>query len=126
MVVNNETYSISKEDKLKNLKVKNLDILGTSKSVASPTATAALEGSLLKATFTGFTTAAAASQVFTITNSKLTTDSVILCSVCNQGSNDAQMTVTRQLLAAGSVAVTLKNNGAAALNGDVIITVLLL
>ena len=40
----------------------------------------------------------------------------------NKGANDAQMTVTRVEPAAGSFIVTGTNNGAAALNGDVIIS----
>lgn len=73
-------------------------------------------------TFTGLTTASAASQVFTITNSVCTVGSAILVSASNLGANDAQMTVTRVTPGAGSFTVTLTNNGAAALNGDVIIT----
>jgi len=73
-------------------------------------------------TFTGQTTASAASQVFTITNSVCTVGSAILVSASNLGGNDAQMTVTRVTPGAGSFTVTLTNNGAAALNGDVIIT----
>lgn len=73
-------------------------------------------------TFTGLTTAAAASQVFTITNSLCTATSAILCTLANLGANDAQMTVQRVVPGAGSFTVTAKNNGAAALNGDVIIT----
>jgi len=74
------------------------------------------------ATFTGQTTASAASQVFTITNSVATVGSAILVSAANLGANDAQMTITRVTPAAGSFTVTLTNNGAAALNGDVLIT----
>ena len=73
-------------------------------------------------TFTGLTTASAASQVFTITNSVCTAGSAILCSMSNLGGNDAQMTITRVTPGVGSFTVTGTNNGAAALNGDVIIT----
>jgi hypothetical protein len=72
------------------------------------------------ANFTGFTTAAAASQSFIITNSALTdVHQAILVTANNGGANDAQMTVTRVLAEVGTLTVTLKNNGAAALNGDV-------
>lgn len=91
-------------------------------SQASPTATATINVNVGVATFTGFTTAAAASQVFTITNAVCTAASAILVSVSNLGGNDAQMTVTRVTPGAGSFTVTTVNNGAAALNGDVIIT----
>jgi hypothetical protein len=73
-------------------------------------------------TFTGITTAAGSSQDFTINNSICTATSAILCTLANKGANDAQMTVQRVLPGAGSFVVTAKNNGAAALNGDVIIT----
>jgi len=74
------------------------------------------------AVFTGLTTAAAASQVFTITNSLCTATSAILCTMANLGANDAQMTITRVIPDAGSFTVTGTNNGAAALNGNVHIT----
>lgn len=91
-------------------------------SVASPTATAVINANVGSATFTGFTTASASAQVFTITNSKVTTSSHIIVSAANEGSNDAQMTVTRVNRGAGTFDVTLLNNGAAALNGNVTIT----
>lgn len=74
------------------------------------------------ATFTGQTTAAAASQVFTITNANVTADTAMLVTVSNIGANDAQMTLTRVKQGVGSFEVTARNDGAAALNGDVIIT----
>jgi hypothetical protein len=89
---------------------------------ASPTAASTLNVNVGSVTFTGFTTASAASQVFTITNSLVTTSSQIFVTACNEGANDAQMTVMRVKRAAGSFEVTLKNNGAAALNGNVTIT----
>jgi len=73
-------------------------------------------------TFTGLTTAAAASQVLTVTNSVCTINSAIICTIANKGANDAQCTVTRVVPAAGSFTVTYQNLGAAALNGDVILT----
>lgn len=89
---------------------------------ASPTAASTINANVGAATFTGFTTASAAAQVFTITNSLVTTSSQIFVTACNEGANDAQMTVMRVKRAAGSFEVTLKNNGAAALNGNVTIT----
>lgn len=91
-------------------------------TVASPGTTATVDAALGKATFTGFTTAAAGTQVFTITNAIVTAASTILVSASNLGANDAQMTVTRVTPGAGTFDVTLTNNGAAALNGDVIIS----
>lgn len=92
---------------------------GTSTAAA---ATGTVNANVGVVTCTGLTTASAASQVFTITNSLCTVNSAILVSASNLGANDAQMTVTRVVPGAGSFTVTLTNNGAAALNGDVIIT----
>jgi len=89
---------------------------------ASPSATSVLDVNVGMATFTGFTTAAAAAQVFTITNSEVLATSQILVSAANEGAADAQMTITRVKRGAGTFDVTLTNNGAAALNGDVSIT----
>jgi filamentous hemagglutinin len=88
-------------------------------SQASPTATATINANVGYATFTGFTTASTAAQVFIITNSVATTTSQIFVTASNEGANDAQMTVTRVERLAGSFEVTLTNNGAAALNSDV-------
>lgn len=89
---------------------------------ASPTAALAINANLGTATFTGFTTAAGSSQVFTINNSLVATTSGVLVTVTNLGSNDAQMTMTRVQQTAGAILVTTKNNGAAALNGNVVIS----
>lgn len=89
---------------------------------ASPSATSVLNVNVGAATFTGFTTAAAASQAFVITNSVVTTSSDLFVTVANEGANDAQMTITRVKRSAGAFEVTCKNNGAAALNGNVTIT----
>jgi hypothetical protein len=91
-------------------------------TVASPTAAATMDRRVGRATFTGFTTASAASQVFTITNATVIANSGIFVTAQNAGGNDAQMTITRVKPAVGSFEVTLRNDGAAALNGDVIIT----
>ena len=92
---------------------------------ATATAAAAavtIDANVGVATLTGLTTASAASQIFTITDSIVTVGSALLVSISNLGANDAQMTVTRVTPGAGSFTVTATNNGAAALNGDVIIT----
>ncbi|HMD82240.1 MAG TPA: hypothetical protein VKE92_13075, partial [Anaerolineales bacterium] len=94
-------------------------VVAATDTQASPSATAVINANVGRATFTGFTTAAAASQVFVITNSIVTTSSCVLVSVCNEGANDAQMTIQRVTRGAGSLSVTCKNNGAAALNGNV-------
>jgi hypothetical protein len=78
------------------------------------------------ATFTGLTTAAAASQVITITNDKVGVTSGVICSASNLGANDAQMTVTRIENFAGSFEVTVTNNGLQALNGDLVLSFIVL
>ena len=92
------------------------------KSVASPTVTQNFLSNRGAATFTGFTTAANGVQVLTITNSWIVAGAPILLTVSNGGANDAQMTVARVKTAAGSATITLVNNGAAALNGDIVVS----
>lgn len=72
--------------------------------------------------FTGLVTASAASQIFTVTNAVCTAASRIICTMANLGANDAQMCVTRVIPGAGSFTVTCQNLGAAALNGDCILS----
>lgn len=91
-------------------------------TVSDATGTAVLNSRVGVVTYTGFTTAAAGSQVFTVTNSVVSATSAIICTLANVGANDAQMTIQRVLPAAGSFSVTAKNNGAAALNGNVLLT----
>lgn len=107
--------------------VANWNVVGGiagSATAASPTAAVTINEKSFKAVFTGFTTAAAGTQQFTINNNKhLTTTEPLQISLSNNGTNDAQMTITRiNQNTAGQIVVTATNNGAAALNGDVIIT----
>lgn len=92
-------------------------------TAASPTNTVTIDQRAIRATFTGFTTAAAASQVFIVNSAIVAANSAAVWGVSNGGANDAQMTVSRVQQGAGSITFTLTNNGAAALNGDVIITI---
>lgn len=100
--------------------VGNIQIEGRPGTVAG--VAIAIDAFVGHATFTGQTTASAASQVFTITNANVSANSAMLVTVSNIGANDAQMTLTRVKQGAGSFEVTARNDGAAALNGDVIIT----
>ena len=72
-----------------------------------------------QAIYTGNVTGAATALVLTLTNSLISATSSIFMTVSNLGSNDAQMTLYRVKPGAGTCAITLFNNGAAALNGDV-------
>ena len=72
-------------------------------------------------TFAGYTQAAAGagdSLVLTLTNSKISATSHILASVTNLGANDAQMRITRIVPGTGTADITIRNAGAAALNGN--------
>ena len=73
-------------------------------------------------THTGLTTAAGAFETITITCAIAVATSGILVSAANLGANDAKMTVERVIPGAGTFDVILKNDGAAALNGDLIIS----
>jgi hypothetical protein len=77
-------------------------------------------------TFTGLTTAAAATEVLTVTNSVCTATSAILCTLSSLGAEDAQLTIQRVNPGVGSFTVTYKNNGANALASDVMLTFWLL
>jgi len=77
-------------------------------------------------TLTGLTTASAAIELITVTNALVSATSGVLVTAANLGGNDAQMTVTRVVPGVGSFVVTLTNNGAAALNGNVILSFIVL
>lgn len=101
----------------------NVAMVPATATEASPTATTTINARVFKATFTGFTTAAAGTQAFTISNSTLGAGDGVILTVANRGSNDAQMSLRRvNTETAGTIIVNTINNGAAALNGDVVIT----
>ena len=95
----------------------------TTPTAASPTASVTSNANVISATFTGFTTASAASQAFTITSSKITTSTPVIVTVSNlnASTNGALMGITGITQASGSIVVSTKNNGAAALGtGDTV------
>ena len=99
----------------------NVTLLPATNSAAGTSLT--LNARVGVATFTGQTTAAGSTITLTITNSFLGAGDGIFCTVSNKGSNDAQMTLTRvNTETAGTLIVQADNNGAAALNGDIIVT----
>jgi hypothetical protein len=77
-------------------------------------------------TLTGLTTAAGATETITITNSASTITSGIIVSAAVVGAEDAQMTVQKIRPNAGSITVLIKNNGAAALATDLIVSFMIL
>ena len=85
------------------------------------TASATCHARVGSVTFSGYTQAASATMVLTLTNSFIAANSCILATATNVGANDAQMNVSRIFYGAagaGTVDITIVNNGAAALNGD--------
>lgn len=92
-------------------------------TAASPTASVTINARVGVATFTGFTSAAGADQTYTITNSALGAGDGVFVTVSNRGTNDARIFAERvNTQTAGSLVIDTTNGGAAALNGDVIIT----
>lgn len=71
------------------------------------------------ATYTGQTTASGSTITLTLTNSIITATSAILLTLNNVGTNDAELTVQQVMPGAGSATIIAKNNGAAALNGNI-------
>lgn len=74
------------------------------------------------ATYTGQTTAAGSAITLTLTNSFIAASSAVFVTLNNLGTNDAELTVQQVKPATGSMTVIAKNNGAAALNGDINLT----
>ena len=99
---------------------------GENVTIASPVVIATVNKNVMDIICTGFTTAAAASETFTITNSKISATSRIVEGCCNEGANDAQMNIKRINRSAGSCVVTITNDGAAALNGNLSFTLWIL
>jgi len=91
-------------------------------TVASPATATDINARLGYSTWTGFTTAAAGTQVLTVNNNTVLANSAVMYSINNEGSNDAQMWISRCQVDPGVLTFTLVNGGAAALNGDINIT----
>lgn len=89
-------------------------------SVAGTTLT--INANVGVATFTGLTTASAGTETLTINNSLVSATSAVFVTVSNLGANDAQMTLTRVLQGTGSLTIQALNNGAAALNGNLVVS----
>jgi hypothetical protein len=104
-----------------------MDITVNTQTVASPATNATANVNVIVATYTGFTTAAAASQTLTVTSNKILATSGIFVTVASLdvSTNGAALSLISVVQAVGSIDVTYKNNGGAALGaGDnVIITV---
>lgn len=93
----------------------------------SGTGTANISKNLGTILWTGYTTAAAASVVFTLTDTTaalLTAASGILCTASIVGAEDAKMTVTKvqNNFAGNTLVITVTNNGTAALASNLMLT----
>jgi hypothetical protein len=99
----------------------NGDILLTPATNSAAATSITLNAKVGSATFTGQTTASGAQETFTITNSEVSATSAMMVTVTNVGANDARMSLEQVKMGAGSFEVMTQNNGAASLNGDVII-----
>jgi len=98
------------------------DIQATPATTSAAAASATLNAKVGVVTLTGQTTASTAQATLTITNSEVSATSGILVTVANVGTNDARMTLEQVKPAAGSFELMCQNNGAASLNGDIIIS----
>ena len=87
------------------------------------TSTATLNKASGKITTAALTTAAAATHVLTLTNSKIAAADIVLVTVGKGTATTGTLTVADVLPAAGSVAITIQNiSGAAAVNGTLVIS----
>lgn len=104
----------------------NVSMAPATASVASPTASSTTNARVGRVIFTGFTTASAASQTFTITNSTVAATSGVFVTVAHVRNVNANIRLTLEdvevAAAGGSFLVKVTNNGADALDGNVIIT----
>jgi len=90
-------------------------------SVTNSKPTAILNANIGFVTFTGFKTAPYGTQVFTISNNLISSNSQVMVSVDNDGSSDARITIQRVKKLDGSLQVYVTNSGTATLNGNVTI-----
>jgi hypothetical protein len=99
-----------------NVNVKNIQIAGS----AGPSATVAATSNVRvgSVTLAGYTQAAAATLVITLTNSFIALGSVILASMTDASTNATLMTLSGIKPAAGSAVFTFTNNGSQAVNGN--------
>ena len=104
-----------------------VSIVTSTDTQASPTAASTKNFNIIRVIFTGFTTASAATQAFTINSTKILINSAVLVGVTTTTStNAAEMTVTGVTQTVGTLVVNCTNNGAGALDAvldTVVVTV---
>jgi hypothetical protein len=100
----------------------NVGVVSSTATAASPVATITKNNfEIITATFTGFTTASAATQAFTIDSNLILATSGLHVTLTNLNisGNGAEMTITNITQAVGSIVVNTVNSGAGALGaGD--------
>ena len=99
----------------------NVAVTPGTQTIASPASTGTLNTRVGVIKCTGFTTAAAGTQTFTISDNKITTSSFVMVTAANlnASTNGALISVQGVTVSANTMAITVKNNGGGALGaGD--------
>jgi len=115
-------------DEFGNLKSKGAPSFGEGTKTATATGTggtgtATLNKESGKITTGALTTAAAATHVLTLTNSKIAAADQVYVSVCKGTATTGTPTIADVLAAAGSVAITIQNiHASAAVNGTLVVS----
>lgn len=100
----------------------NTDLAILSPRESSAGASHTLNASRGRVTATGLTTASGADETITITNNKVAATSGIIVGICTVTATDARPVLEKVVPAAGSFTVQYVNDGAASLDGDLIIS----
>lgn len=98
------------------------DVRLGSDTASSATTTATLNSYVGVAAFTNQKIAPGSSLELNVNNSLVSEDDPVMVTVSNGGTNDAKMTIERIAITDGKINIYLKNNGAAALNGVIIVS----
>lgn len=98
-----------------------VSVVPATSSSASPSAAATVNSRVGVSTFTGFTTASAGTQAFTITNNKVLATSGLFVSVAC-ATTGAELTVTGVQQLVGSFVVNVTNNGGSAVANNILIS----
>lgn len=98
----------------------NVNIVAATNTAAAYTA--ALSARVGYVILTGQVLAAGAVQDLVINNTFVAANTPVLVTVQNQGANDAQLNIQRITTAANTLTVKVKNDGAQALNGNIVVT----
>lgn len=99
---------------------KGISVKGALTSVASPGTSLTANAFQFTAIFSGFTTAAGATETFTILNNKITSvQQMVTLSVARTGGTAGLYSIQGFVLSVGQIVVTIVNNDVGANNGDI-------